>query len=185
MCLNCLIYPSDNHYQQHFSVFNFIFYICVWILTQLVLFSGQELVDLTDLYHPNSYIIASYPSCTCTSDTRRPQDIIVFIIGGATYEEALTVYNLNRTMPGVRIVLGGTAVHNTKRLVSLNALNTVVSFHHLHPFALWHTSLYVLFKTDPGYRMTQSLQCCYVKIQFVCLDDFIMSFRISFRNLFY
>lgn len=45
----------------------------------------------------------------------RPQDIIVFIIGGATYEEALTVYNLNRTNPGVRIVLGGTTIHNTKR----------------------------------------------------------------------
>lgn len=44
----------------------------------------------------------------------RPQDIIVFIIGGATYEEALTVYNLNRTTPGVRIVLGGTTVHNTR-----------------------------------------------------------------------
>lgn len=45
----------------------------------------------------------------------RPQDIIVFIIGGATYEEALTVYNLNRTNPGVRIVLGGTTIHNTRR----------------------------------------------------------------------
>lgn len=45
----------------------------------------------------------------------RPQDIIVFVIGGATYEEALTVYNLNRTNPGVRIVLGGTTIHNTKR----------------------------------------------------------------------
>ncbi|XP_018620349.1 vacuolar protein sorting-associated protein 45 [Scleropages formosus] len=44
----------------------------------------------------------------------RPQDIVVFIIGGATYEEALTVYTLNRTTPGVRIVLGGTTVHNTK-----------------------------------------------------------------------
>ncbi|KAI6073028.1 Vacuolar protein sorting-associated protein 45 [Aix galericulata] len=42
-------------------------------------------------------------------------DIIVFIIGGATYEEALAVYNLNRTNPGVRIVLGGTTIHNTKR----------------------------------------------------------------------
>ncbi|XP_006001639.1 vacuolar protein sorting-associated protein 45 [Latimeria chalumnae] len=44
----------------------------------------------------------------------RPQDVIVFIIGGATYEEALTVYNLNRVTPGVRIVLGGTTIHNTK-----------------------------------------------------------------------
>lgn len=45
----------------------------------------------------------------------RPQDIIVFIIGGATYEEALTVYNLNRSTAGVRIVLGGTTIHNTRR----------------------------------------------------------------------
>ncbi|KFU89353.1 Vacuolar protein sorting-associated protein 45 [Chaetura pelagica] len=44
----------------------------------------------------------------------RPQDIIVFIIGGATYEEALTVFNLNRSNPGVRVVLGGTTIHNTK-----------------------------------------------------------------------
>lgn len=44
----------------------------------------------------------------------RPQDIIVFMIGGATYEEALTVYNLNRSSPGVRIVLGGSHIHNTK-----------------------------------------------------------------------
>lgn len=51
--------------------------------------------------------------CVCTPD--RPQDIIVFIIGGATFEEALSVYNLNRSSPGVRIVLGGSSVHNTTR----------------------------------------------------------------------
>jgi len=45
----------------------------------------------------------------------RPQDVIVFLIGGATYEEALTVYNLNRSSPGVRVVLGGSSIHNTKR----------------------------------------------------------------------
>lgn len=37
------------------------------------------------------------------------------MIGGATYEEALAVHNLNRATPGVRIVLGGTTVHNMKR----------------------------------------------------------------------
>ncbi|XP_044095084.1 vacuolar protein sorting-associated protein 45 isoform X3 [Lutra lutra] len=55
-----------------------------------------------------------YPYLGPSTLRDRPQDIIVFIIGGATYEEALTVYNLNRTTPGVRIVLGGTTVHNTK-----------------------------------------------------------------------
>jgi len=42
--------------------------------------------------------------------------VIVFIVGGATYEEALTVHALNRSAPGgVRVVLGGTTVHNTLR----------------------------------------------------------------------
>lgn len=42
----------------------------------------------------------------------RPQDVIVFIIGGATYEESLTVYNLNKQNPGTKIILGGTTIHN-------------------------------------------------------------------------
>ncbi|MXQ96510.1 hypothetical protein E5288_WYG002721 [Bos mutus] len=64
-----------------------------------------------------------YPYLGPSTLRDRPQDIIVFIIGGATYEEALTVYNLNRTTPGVRIVLGGTTVHNTKREEDLNSLH--------------------------------------------------------------
>ncbi|XP_076157736.1 vacuolar protein sorting-associated protein 45 [Alosa pseudoharengus] len=56
---------------------------------------------------------SQFPYLGPSSLRDRPQDIIVFVIGGATYEEALTVYNLNRTMPGVRIVLGGTTIHNT------------------------------------------------------------------------
>jgi vacuolar protein sorting-associated protein 45 len=42
----------------------------------------------------------------------KPQDIIVFIVGGATYEEAKMVAALNAATLGVRIVLGGTTVHN-------------------------------------------------------------------------
>ena len=57
---------------------------------------------------------ASYPYLGTGQLKDRPQDIIVFIIGGCTYEEALAVHNFNRTMPGVRIVLGGTTIHNSK-----------------------------------------------------------------------
>lgn len=57
---------------------------------------------------------SQFPYLGPSSLRDRPQDIIVFVIGGATYEEALSVYNLNRTSPGVRIVLGGTHIHNTK-----------------------------------------------------------------------
>ncbi|NXM03811.1 VPS45 protein, partial [Tyrannus savana] len=58
---------------------------------------------------------SQYPYLGPNTLRDRPQDIIVFLIGGATYEEALAVYNLNRSNPGVRIVLGGTTIHNTKR----------------------------------------------------------------------
>ena len=44
----------------------------------------------------------------------RPQDVIVFMIGGVTYEESLMVQNFNKSTPGVRVVLGGTTVHNSK-----------------------------------------------------------------------
>ena len=43
----------------------------------------------------------------------KPQDIIVFIVGGATYEEAKTVAQVNASSPGVRVVLGGTTIQNS------------------------------------------------------------------------
>ncbi|KAI7265628.1 Sec1-like protein [Hortaea werneckii] len=43
----------------------------------------------------------------------KPQDIIVFIVGGTTYEEAKMVAQVNASSPGVRVVLGGTGVHNS------------------------------------------------------------------------
>ncbi|KAF2965762.1 hypothetical protein GQX73_g7798 [Xylaria multiplex] len=54
-----------------------------------------------------------YPFIEGGGTTRdKPQDIIVFIIGGATYEEAKTVASINASSPGVRVVLGGTTIHN-------------------------------------------------------------------------
>jgi vacuolar protein sorting-associated protein 45 len=35
------------------------------------------------------------------------------MIGGATYEESLAVHQLNKNNFGVRIVLGGTTIHNS------------------------------------------------------------------------
>ena len=54
-----------------------------------------------------------YPFLEGSGSTRdKPQDIVVFMIGGATYEEAKTVASINAVTPGVRIVLGGTTIHN-------------------------------------------------------------------------
>ncbi|PHH77592.1 hypothetical protein CDD82_3454 [Ophiocordyceps australis] len=54
-----------------------------------------------------------YPFVQATGSTRdKPQEIIVFMVGGCTYEEAKAVAGINASTPGVRIVLGGTTVHN-------------------------------------------------------------------------
>ncbi|KAI9315908.1 Sec1-like protein [Dichotomocladium elegans] len=57
----------------------------------------------------------SYPWVTTQNQPvrERPQDIIVFFIGGTTYEEARYIAQLNATTPGVRVVLGGTNIHNS------------------------------------------------------------------------
>lgn len=44
----------------------------------------------------------------------KPQDVIVFIVGGTTYEEARAVAQMNASTPGVRVVLGGTNVLNSR-----------------------------------------------------------------------
>ncbi|EKM51743.1 uncharacterized protein PHACADRAFT_262057 [Phanerochaete carnosa HHB-10118-sp] len=57
---------------------------------------------------------------------QRPQDVIVFMIGGTTYEEARTVGLLNQESAssgsyaaGTRLLLGGTAVHNSSSFVEM------------------------------------------------------------------
>ncbi|KAK0079672.1 hypothetical protein PV325_000961 [Microctonus aethiopoides] len=61
--------------------------------------------------------------------TKKIQDVIVFIVGGATYEESLTVHNINKLNSGVKVILGGTTIHNfesfSKEIVS--ATNGIAS----------------------------------------------------------
>lgn len=45
----------------------------------------------------------------------RPQEVVIFIIGGTTYEESRSVAQLNASNSGIRFILGGTAVLNSKR----------------------------------------------------------------------
>lgn len=57
----------------------------------------------------------SYPFVEGGGTTRdKPQDIIVFEVGGTTYEEARMVAGINASTPGIRIVLGGTGVVNSE-----------------------------------------------------------------------
>lgn len=45
----------------------------------------------------------------------RPADVIVFVVGGVTYEESLAVQMFNRSNPGVKVLLGGSTIHNCRR----------------------------------------------------------------------
>lgn len=47
----------------------------------------------------------------------RPQDVIIFIVGGTTYEEARSVSLQNSTNSGIRFILGGSTILNSKRFL--------------------------------------------------------------------
>ncbi|KAI9443162.1 Sec1 family-domain-containing protein [Lactarius indigo] len=55
---------------------------------------------------------------------QRPQDVIIFMIGGTTYEEARTVALFNHdstagSTGGARLLLGGTCVHNSSSFLEM------------------------------------------------------------------
>lgn len=49
----------------------------------------------------------------------RPQEVVIFMVGGTTYEESRSVALQNATNSGIRFILGGTAVLNSKRYVQV------------------------------------------------------------------
>jgi len=59
-----------------------------------------------------------YPFMSLTSK-QQPKEVIIFIIGGITYEEALNVYQFNHDNknPGIKVILGGNTIHNSKSFI--------------------------------------------------------------------
>ena len=54
-----------------------------------------------------------------TQGRERPADVIAFVIGGATYEEARDVRTINQQVAGTqRVILGGTSVLNSKTFLA-------------------------------------------------------------------
>ncbi|CAL5058468.1 unnamed protein product [Urochloa decumbens] len=60
---------------------------------------------------------ADYPLVGNHFQHGRPQDVVIFIVGGTTYEEAKSVALYNAANPGVRFFLGGSVVLNSKRFL--------------------------------------------------------------------
>eukprot|EP00003_Mantamonas_plastica_P032393 TRINITY_DN878_c0_g5_i2.p1 TRINITY_DN878_c0_g5~~TRINITY_DN878_c0_g5_i2.p1 ORF type:complete len:383 (+),score=141.09 TRINITY_DN878_c0_g5_i2:1200-2348(+) len=62
--------------------------------------------------------VQDYPFANARQVTKdTPRDVIIFIVGGATYEEATTVYNFNQQHQGINVVLGGTFIHNSATFI--------------------------------------------------------------------
>eukprot|EP01105_Mastigella_eilhardi_P009919 TRINITY_DN2328_c0_g1_i1.p1 TRINITY_DN2328_c0_g1~~TRINITY_DN2328_c0_g1_i1.p1 ORF type:complete len:569 (-),score=169.35 TRINITY_DN2328_c0_g1_i1:56-1711(-) len=60
---------------------------------------------------------ADYPFMFGNPFKERLVDIIVCIVGGATYEEAFAISELNKANPSSRIILGGTAMLNSTSFI--------------------------------------------------------------------
>ncbi|VDP84305.1 unnamed protein product [Echinostoma caproni] len=88
----------DNVYTQHEP-------LLTEILTDLL--KGK----LRDTAFP---FLSSGTSWASVQSGQRPRKIIVFVVGGATYEEAHAVHKLNASTPDVDIILGGSFMHNSR-----------------------------------------------------------------------
>lgn len=97
---------SDNIYMQHIPRIEEIISKCVRGKLNDKLYPSlvpNGINNLSNLNQPN---------------LEKSQNIIIFIVGGCTYEEARIINNLNQTNKNLKIVLGGNCIHNTKSFIN-------------------------------------------------------------------
>jgi len=88
------------------------------VYTQHTPYLGQILESLlkSSLSETGYPYLSAEP--TTAAKKKTPTEIIVCMLGGVTYEEARYVAEMNAANPGVRILLGGTCVHNCKSFLA-------------------------------------------------------------------
>ncbi|CDK28808.1 unnamed protein product [Kuraishia capsulata CBS 1993] len=96
-------HETDNIYMQHIPRVESIVSKCAKGKLPAVQF---PVADSSDGQQRNANLV-----------NERSQDIILFFVGGVTYEEARVIANLNAQNDSVRIVIGGTCIHNTSSFV--------------------------------------------------------------------
>lgn len=97
----------------------------------------KELLD--EIFRGRS-IDQQYPFISSEVPYRRPpNEVIVFMIGGTTYEEALAVHQLNQL--SYRVILGGTTIHNSESFLEevVTATNGV-PFKHSRSLQAFHNA---------------------------------------------
>ncbi|VDP04672.1 unnamed protein product [Soboliphyme baturini] len=74
-----------------------------------------RLVEILDQIAKGKLMDSLYPYVESSPILPRVSEVIIFMIGGATFEESLAVHNFNMSSSSVRAVLGGTNIHNARR----------------------------------------------------------------------
>eukprot|EP00026_Physarum_polycephalum_P006009 Phypoly_transcript_06049.p1 GENE.Phypoly_transcript_06049~~Phypoly_transcript_06049.p1 ORF type:complete len:564 (+),score=108.74 Phypoly_transcript_06049:40-1692(+) len=75
--------------------------------------------EILDQLSKNKLKDSIYSFITGQPTPTRPTDVIVFVVGGVTYEEAQNVYEFNNSKDnnGMRVVLGGTSIQNSHTFI--------------------------------------------------------------------
>ena len=71
-----------------------------------------KLKDTLDSLFRGKLMESDFPYAGHSVMPERPSDVIVFVVGGTTYEEVAYIASLNSSSTSTRVLLGGTAVHN-------------------------------------------------------------------------
>ena len=61
---------------------------------------------------------SDFPYAGVSPKDTKTTDIIVFIIGGATYQEAKEIAEFNNISPDYNVILGGSIIHNSKSFIA-------------------------------------------------------------------
>lgn len=59
-----------------------------------------------------------YPATNLNNFRGVPNEIIIFMVGGCTYEEAQKVDEFNKNSNGTKIILGGSYIHNSRTFLA-------------------------------------------------------------------
>jgi len=85
------------------------------------------LQTILDLIFTNKLDKSEYPFVHGNAVKDPPQDVIIFFVGGITYEETRTVHTINARPQAQKVTLGGTRLHNSKSflkdVLSIRELN--------------------------------------------------------------
>jgi vacuolar protein sorting-associated protein 45 len=99
------------------------------VLTTLL--EGKLPQDKYPLLHPREVEI---------SPEYKPQRVIVFFVGGATYSEAKVVADMSAANKPCRIILGGTYIHNSRSFLQEVVMHDAPKLSPQFPYALWGIS---------------------------------------------